>query len=71
MISGLIIHAHFQMSPGPPTILTNNEVSLNTSKYIVTERYRLTIVDVREEDDGEYACAMNLVAHSAYLVCIG
>ncbi len=59
-----------QLTPEAKILSIDNE-SLDMSKYIVTEKYRLTILDVGTADNGEYQCSMYIYTFQASLGCSG
>lgn len=54
-----------------PDILAMNLLSGNTEKYLVSDKYRFTVVSVDVSDEGEYECEMGDDYHVAMLVVAG
>jgi len=46
-------------------------MSVNTSKYQITDNYRLHILDLIPQDDGEYQCQIMADMFTAWLVVCG
>ena len=52
-------------------LISLNQMSRDADKYLVTGKYRLTIVGVELEDEGFYECSMGEETHAAFLQVAG
>jgi hypothetical protein len=54
---------------GDQDVLSVDSVAVDTIKYSVTDRYRLTVRDIAWSDEGEYRCSLGITdIHVAYMV---
>ena len=54
-----------------PDILTLNQLSGYPDKYLVYDKYRLTVLGITVEDEGYYECVMGDDYHMAKLTVAG
>ncbi|KAK2164544.1 hypothetical protein LSH36_62g05000, partial [Paralvinella palmiformis] len=52
----------------PSFFISQDDMSVNTSKYQITDNYRLHILDLIPQDDGEYQCQIMADMFTAWLV---
>lgn len=51
--------------------ISQNENSVNGTKYLITGKYNLTVTETEWSDEGEYGCLFGAVPYTAYLVLSG
>ena len=55
----------------PPLLVSHNALSRDDQKYIIEDRYHLTILDITLDDEGVYQCSLGDVAYTAALTVVG
>ena len=57
---------------GDPTLLSTDNIVVDSSKHVITDRYRITINSITWTDEGEYQCILGVnTPETAYLIVSG